>query len=250
MRNVTDRTSDPFGMRPPCERFVPGYGDANAHFHLIGDHPGVHGGADTGVPFTNGPGLRLQEALRKAGLLESTGEAPTVRKTFLSYLHMCVPEDTGTAAADGPSTVVRDDGAPGTEADERPLGSEREPEVGTAVEGAPTEESYGDLERFFDAELRAIAAHVLLPVGERATRHVLVNYTAQARKTEMDMERLHGREIRGSGFLVVPVRDPGEWTEDDDERLVSALRELQSTDYRREVDLGRFGAGDGPYFVR
>ena len=39
MENVTDRTSNPFDMRPPCERFVPGYGDANADFHVAGDHP-------------------------------------------------------------------------------------------------------------------------------------------------------------------------------------------------------------------
>ena len=49
MENVTDRTSNPFGMHPPCEQFVPGYGDANAAFHVVGDHPGVHGGVDTGV---------------------------------------------------------------------------------------------------------------------------------------------------------------------------------------------------------
>mgnify|MGYP002760407047 CR=1 FL=1 len=49
MENVTDRTSNPFGMHPPCEQFVPGYGDANAAFHVVGDHPGAHGGVDTGV---------------------------------------------------------------------------------------------------------------------------------------------------------------------------------------------------------
>ncbi len=39
MENVTDRLSNPFGMTYPCERSVPGYGDANAHFHVVGDHP-------------------------------------------------------------------------------------------------------------------------------------------------------------------------------------------------------------------
>jgi len=37
-------------MDLPCERFVPGYGDTRAHFHVVGDHPGVHGGLDAGVP--------------------------------------------------------------------------------------------------------------------------------------------------------------------------------------------------------
>ena len=209
VKNVTDRTSNPFGMRPPCERFVPGYGDANAHFHVVGDHPGVHGGAETGVPFTGTPAAeRLQGALRDAGLLRSVGDEPLVEKTFLSYLHMCVPD------------------------------------------GRPTEDAYADLERFFDAELRAIAAHVLLPVGERATEHVLETYTAQAWKTVVNMDRLHGREIRGSGWLVVPILDPAEWVDTDAERLVAAIDELRSTDYRRESDLGRFVAGNEPYLVR
>jgi uracil-DNA glycosylase family 4 len=208
VENVTDRTSNPFGMRPPCERFVPGYGDANADFHVVGDHPGVHGGEVTGVPFTNEPGIRLQAALAEAGLLETTGDRPAVAKTFLSYLHMCVPEDT------------------------------------------PSQADYDDMERFFDAELRAIAAHVLLPVGARATRHVLENYTAQARKIAVDMEALHGKEIRGSGFLVLPIADPRDWDETHRDRLVEAIDVLTSTDFRRETDLGRFTAGSDPYLVR
>ena len=208
MKNVTDRTSNPFDMRPPCERFVPGYGDANADFHVVGDRPERHGGLDTGVPFTNDAGRRLQAALAEAGLLESVGDRPNPKQTFLSYLHLC------------------------------------------AGDGEPSQSSYDDLERFFDAELRAIAAHVLLPVGERATRHVLETYTAQARKTTVDMDALHGTEIRGSGFLVVPIAEPATWHETHPGRLVDGLETLTSTDYRREADLGRFGAGNDPYLVR
>jgi len=211
VQNVTDRTSNPFGMSPPCDRFVPGYGDANADFHVVGDRPEVHGGLDTGVPFTNDAGRRLQDALVDAGLLRAAGNRPEVAKTFLSYLHMCATEDG---------------------------------------DDAPPQSSYDDLERFFDAELRAIAAHVLLPVGERATRHVLETYTAQAWKTDVEMESLHGSEIRGSGFLVVPIREPADWDGTDHDRLVDGIGTLRATDYRREADLGRFGPGDDPYLVR
>jgi uracil-DNA glycosylase len=235
VRNVTDRLSNPFGMQPPCERFVPGYGDANADFHVIGDHPGVHGAeraaptdggteadasatADTGapdldgeeaprVPFSNAAGLRLQGALAEAGLLEAAGVPPRVERTFLSYLHACV------------------------------------------VDGTPTGRDYDDLERFFDAEVRAIAAHVLLPVGDRAVHHVVENYTARP-AAEVDAVRDHATEIRGGGWLVMPVREPADWMDDDERRLVSALVELQGTDYRRETDLGRFVPGGDPYFVR
>lgn len=210
MENVTDRVSNPFGMQPPCDRFVPGYGDANADFHVIGDHPGRYGGLNTGVPFTNDAGQRLQEALAAADLLESVGARPEVKDTFLSYLHMCVPDN----------------------------GRE------------PTDAGYRSMERFFDAEVRAIAAHVLLPVGERATRHVLETYTAQHGKIDLDMEQLHATEVLGTGWLVYPIADPDQWDGDEKERLVNALARLQATDFRREVDLGRFLGGDEPYFVR
>ncbi|WP_313690882.1 uracil-DNA glycosylase family protein [Halorarum halobium] len=209
MKNVTDRVSNPFGMEPDCDRFVPGYGDANADFHVVGDHPGVHGGVDAGVPFTGTPAAeRFQAALVEAGLLEAAGDAPDVNSTFLSYLHMCVPD------------------------------------------GEPSAGEYADMERFFDAELRAIAAHVLLPVGARATEHVLETYTAQAWKTEIDMRGLHGAELRGSGWLVLPILDPVEWEEGDAADLVEAIETMRSTDYRRESDLGRFIAGEDPYLVR
>ena len=208
MRNVTDRVSNPFDMQPPCERFVPGYGDANAHFHVVGDHPGVHGGVETGVPFTGSDaGYRLQRALHDAGLLRTTGDRPEVDATYLSYLHTCVPA--------------------------------RE----------PTDDDYADMEPFFDAELRAISAHVLLPVGERAVRHVLE--TCTARDTDaLDVERLHATELVGSGWLVMPVREPTAWSSDDASSLVDAIDRLRATDYRRESDLGRFVAGNDPYLVR
>ncbi|EMA50065.1 MULTISPECIES: uracil-DNA glycosylase family protein [Halococcus] len=208
MQNVTDRTSNPFGMRPPCEQFVPGYGDANADFHVIGDHPGVHGGVETGVPFTNAAGRRLQRVLHAAGLLdEPDSDAPTTDETFFSYLHTCVADE-------------------------------------------PTPASYADCERFFDAELRAISAHVLLPVGERATRYVLEHYTARPVAGDLDMDALHATELRGGGWLVLPVTELADWTEDDADRLTRALETLLATDYRRETDLGRFIPGGDSYRVR
>ncbi|KPN31398.1 uracil-DNA glycosylase, family 4 [Halolamina pelagica] len=198
-------------MEPPCDQFVPGYGDANADFHVVGDHPGVHGGVDTGVPFTGSAAAeRLQTALADGGLLQSVGDEPDATGTFLSYLHMCVPEGGTT----------------------------------------PTDDAYAEMERYFDAELRAIAAHVLLPVGEHATRHVLETYTAQAYRTDVEMDQLHGTELLGSGWLVLPIKDPTDWADDDDDRLVEALETLQATDYRRESDLGRFLPGGESYHVR
>ncbi len=209
MQFVAATRRNPFGMSPPCERFVPGYGPTGADFHVVGDHPGVHGGAESGVPFTGKPWSEaFFRTLERADLVRDVDSQKTpLGRTFFSYLYMCV------------------------------------------TDGPPTADDYAAMEPFFDAELRAITAHVLLPVGARATAHVLGNYTARA-STGPDMETLHGTELRGSGWLVMPVKEPAEWTDDDAEALADGLVELQSTDYRRVSDLGRFFPDDDPYLVR
>ncbi|MFC6887880.1 uracil-DNA glycosylase [Halorubrum trueperi] len=272
-------------MRPDCQSFVPGYGDANADFHLVGDHPGVHGGIESGVPFTEKSwSTTFLSALSDGGLI--AGFARDVSSVASATPGTDATEaeaaDGGSAeaeaanrgsaeaeAADGGSAEAEaaDGGSAEAEAVD---GGSAETEAADAdatdpirtdrtyfsylhmcvPDGTPTEESYADMERFFDAELRAIAAHVLLPVGARATEHVLEQYTARAWKTDVDMDALHGEEILGSGWLVLPIKDPAEWDADDADHLVASLRTLRSTDYRRESDLGRFVAGSDPYLVR
>lgn len=219
MDNVTDRTSNPFGMHPPCEYpcsmsvdAVYGFGDPNADFHLIGDHPGVHGGRETGIPFTDvASSERLLEVLRQVGLITGfDGEVPLVRNLFMSYLHMCCLPDGAT----------------------------------------PTDEDYATLERFFDAELRGIAAHVLMPVGERATRHVLQEFTAKAAKLDGSVDHIHARELSGRGFLVVPITQPSTWSDADESMLKARLQAVLTSDYRQESDLTRFLATDELYLVR
>lgn len=192
-------------MRPPCDQAVYGYGDVNADFHVVGDRPGVHGGSESGVPFSSGLGIGVQEVLAEVDLLEDVGGEPVPRNVFMSYLYMCV--------------------------------------------GEPTEGDYRRLERYFDAELRAINAHVLVPVGERACRHVLREYTAQWHKLRELCAReqgcsgaLHAGEVRGGGFLVLPLMDPGEWDDGDRGEAVSALREVLESDYRQTKGVAtRFG---------
>lgn len=210
---IADDPSNPFNMQPSCEQFVPGYGATTADFHVIGDHPGTHGGLETGIPFTATEwSEKFFDALVAGGIVESvdleTGQidAPA---TFFSYLHLCVPES-----------------------------------------GGPSADSYSDLEPFFDAELRAITAHVLLPVGSRATEHVLREFTARDASLAADMDSLHGTELRGSGWLVIPIKDPAEWGDGDTETLVGTLQSLLHSDYRQISDLGRFEAGADPYYVR
>ncbi|TYL38837.1 uracil-DNA glycosylase [Natronococcus pandeyae] len=201
VQNVTDRTSNPFGMRPPFDRTPPGdrtavfgYGDANADFHLIGDYPGRHGGAETGVPFTGtDSGRALQDVFRAVGFVSGPPAKPICENLFCSYIHMCRLPDGRT----------------------------------------PTDEEYDDLERYFDAELRAINAHILMPVGEQATDHVLREYTTQRHRIDLDMAALHATEIRGRGFLIVPIREPTEWEDTEREALVARLEAILGRDYRQ-----------------
>jgi uracil-DNA glycosylase len=207
VENVTGRRSNPFDFTFPCERAVPGFGDVYADFHVAGDHPGIHGGADSGVPFTDTPAARrLQDALVEGGLLRRAGSPPVLENTYLSYLHPC-------------------------------------------ADAEPTSESYADLEPLFDSELRAITAHVLLPVGERPTRYVFDNMTART-PADLDIRALHATEVVGSGWLVYPILDPREWSAADGDRLARALQALRATDYRRTADLGRFLPGGDSYLVR
>jgi uracil-DNA glycosylase family 4 len=207
VKNIAASQHNPFGFDLPCDSFVPGYGDANADFHVIGDHPGVHGGSESGIPFTGTPAAdRLQAALVESGLLAEAGTPPTVERTYLSYLYMC-----------GDRT--------------------------------PTADDYAEHEPLFDTEVRAITSHVLLPVGAHATKHVFANMTSE-RPESVDMDELHATEVRGSGWLVYPIKDPSEWSDDDEEALIHAITALRATDYRQEAELGRFLPGDEVWRVR
>ncbi|WP_369685602.1 uracil-DNA glycosylase family protein [Salinibaculum rarum] len=212
MEFVADSDRNPFGMDPPCERSVPGYGDTSAHFHVIGDNPARHGGLDTGIPFTDRPwSAAFFDALARGGLVEGVDlEAGRLDldRTFLSYLHMCDPG-----------------------------------------EGEPTESDYATLEPFFDAALRAVTAHVLLPVGDRAIEHILATCTSKS-ATAVDADAVHATEVHGSGWLVIPVKEPATWTDADAEALAQMLTDLLASDYRQTADLGRFLPDEESHLVR
>ena len=197
VKAVSDRFKNPFGISVPCEAgtAVTGYGDPAADFHVIGDHPGCHGGAMTGIPFTESHvGREIQSVCEAVGLMGQTDSAQfSVNNLFLNYCYLC-PKEPGKS---------------------------------------PTVREYEDHERFFDAELRAVNAHILLPVGRHATDHVLKSYTTQYRKQPRSMLRRHGRDIRGRGFLVVPIADPTAWRDGDRSRIIQTLTRILDSDYRQ-----------------
>lgn len=197
VKAVSDRHRNPFGIDHRCDIGDPviGYGDPAADFHVIGEHPGRHGGAPAGIPFTSTTaGAEIRSVLFAAGLLDDPNpERPVVSNLFMNYLYAC------------------------------PVETDRDPSAA----------AYAERERFFDAELRAVNAHILLPVGKRATDHVLKSYTTRYRKEPQVMVRRHATEIRGRGFLVVPIADPTEWREDDRERIIETVERILASDYRQ-----------------
>lgn len=204
-------------MRPPCEHpcsegvpAVFGYGDPNADFHLIGDNPQRHGGTNTGIPFTgNGASERLLTALAEVDLLDVSRERPQGGELYMSYLHLCCQAD-------------------GTD---------------------PSEATYLDFERFFDAELRAVSAHVLMPVGDRAIKHVLEHFSSLSLDGLIPAS-LHAEEVTGRGFIVVPIREPADWSDADERALIESLKALKASDYTQEADLTRFFPTNRQYLVR
>jgi len=200
VENVTSEVSNPFGIRYPGPA-VPGYGDANADVHVVGDHPGRHGGAGTGVPFTERvAGVRLQRVLHAVGLLaEPYADRPDVTNCFCSYAHPGVwsPAERSEAALD------------------------------------PDEASYADAERYLDAELRAVNAHILVLVGDRALGYGLREHTALADRLPVDAAALHAEEVTGRGFLLVPVMEPSAWTPAEERSLRERLETILGRDYRQ-----------------
>lgn len=88
-----------------------------------------------------------------------------------------------------------------------------------------------ELEPFFDAELRAVGAHVLLPVGDKAAEHVVRHYSSREKLLEDGVP--YGAEVHGNGFLIVPLPDPATWGEGTADALVEQLEELTARDYRQ-----------------
>lgn len=113
----------------------------------------------------------------------------------------------------------------------------------------PTAAQRRQVEPVFDAELRAVTAHVLLPVGARAVESVLRSYTS-TRPDDLDVEEIHGQEITSGSWIVLPIKDPAQWTEGDEQTLAESLDQLMARDYRRECDLGRHVTGGDAYIVR
>jgi uracil-DNA glycosylase len=76
-----------------------------------------------------------------------------------------------------------------------------------------------------------INPEVLVPVGERALQVLVAEHTTL--REPPAVEDAHATEIRGRGFLLVPMRDPADATDAEDRAILDTMDELLAGDYRQ-----------------
>jgi uracil-DNA glycosylase family 4 len=95
----------------------------------------------------------------------------------------------------------------------------------------PTDGEIATCDPFLNAEVRMINPEVLVPVGERALGVLVAEHTTL--REPPDMDDAHATEIRGRGFLLVPMCDPADQTDADTRAVRDTLRTLLAGDYRQ-----------------
>ncbi|MFB6196286.1 MAG: uracil-DNA glycosylase family protein [Haloplanus sp.] len=213
MDPAQEHPDNPFGMDTDCRNcpglcdertnVVHGYGDVGADFLFVGGRPGP--GADrTGIPFTGDEaGRRLQRILGDLGFSASPPDADR-------------PE-----LADAYLTYLT-----------RCRHPERD----------PTDEEIATCDPYLTADVRMINPEIIVPVGDLALRNVAVEYTTRDAST-LDVSDCHATTIRGRGFELVPMIDPGEQTDAETAAFVEHVGEsVLGRDYRQTK--GRSGARD------
>ena len=197
--------ANPYGMDEDCRncpalcetrtQVVHGYGDVGADFLFVGERP-TQGADATGVPFvreTSPSGTTLRRILERLGLCDATSPSDEPALENVYLTQL---------------TRCRDP--------ERP----------------PSEEEVANCDPYLEAEIRMINPEILIPVGERALAELGVEYTTTPVE-ELTLPETHADRIRGRGFELMPMVDPGEQTDGQTQAWVETFAELLTTDYRQ-----------------
>jgi len=197
-----DAWANPFGMDEACdrcdlcaarERVVHGYGDVGADFLFVAARPTTAAEA-AGVPLVgDAAGERFHSILGQVGLNNSL---PDSERPELENAFLTL------------------------------LTRCRHPDR------AATDDEVGACEPFLNAEIRTINPEILIPVGERAFRELLADYTTDDPDAH-DLADAHATTIRGRGFELVPMLDPADQTDAEAEAFVNHFHALLDRDYRQ-----------------
>jgi len=195
---------NPFGMDEACEncpelcgprkRVVHGYGDVGGEFLVVGTRP-TAAAEINGVPFTGpGDGERVQSIFGELGFVRSPADATEPNVQNIFFTNLT-----------------------------RCRHPDRE----------PTDREVDTCEPFFNAEIRMINPQIIVPVGARPLRELAVEYTTR-RPDSFDIETEHATTIRGRGFELVPMKEPTEMTDAEEDAFLEHMREnVLSRDYRQ-----------------
>ena len=97
---------------------------------------------------------------------------------------------------------------------------------------SPTEAEITECSAFLSAEIRMINPEILVPVGTRVLRSLAPEYTTLSPE-ELIAEELHGEEVRGRGFELVPMVGRDRLDEDRMAAFVTKFEDLMGRDYRQ-----------------
>ncbi|THE64425.1 uracil-DNA glycosylase [Salinadaptatus halalkaliphilus] len=182
----------------PRTQVVHGYGDVGADFLFVGERPSSAADA-TGVPLI---GSTADEDDDSSGL-----------RRLLERLGLC----DATSPPDRPVvenvyltnlTRCRDPARP------------------------PIDAEIATCEPYLNAEIRMINPEILIPIGERALAEIGTEYTTTP-ADELPLPEVHATTIRGRGFELVPMVEPGEQTDEQTQTWLEHFVDLMASDYRQ-----------------
>ena len=202
-----EHRSNPFGMDEACRncprlceprtQVVHGYGDVGADFLFVGERPSERTDR-VGVPLTEGEpsegrGTTLRRILERLGLCAFDSGSDEPRLENAYVTHL---------------TRCRHPGRP------------------------PTDEEIGNCEPYLNAEIRMINPEIIVPIGERAIVEIGHEYTTRP-VSDLELPESHATSIRGRGFELFPMIEPGEQTDSQTQAWLEAFVALMASDYRQ-----------------
>lgn len=202
---------NPFGMDEECRlcpalcetrtNVVHGYGDVGAEFLFVGERPNPSAD-ETALAFAEDPLLELLVDLEFLTDVDDFGTGATGDES---------DDSTSSELANAYLTNLTRCRHP-----ERP----------------PTDEEVVECDQYLTAEIRMINPEILVPIGPRALSVIADEYTTRPVE-EFDIETHHATEIRGRGFEIVPMIEPGAQTEEQRTAFLGSFSNLLGRDYRQ-----------------
>lgn len=199
-----DRMDNPYGMDPDCtncaalsetrQSIVHGYGDVSADFMFVAEAP-TAAADEAGHPLASTEcEYSLRSLLAKAGFLGNRTDSDNQPVIDNAFVTY--------------------------------LTRCRHPDR------SPTAEEIANCDPFLNAELRTINPDILIPLGKRALSVIARDFSTM-NPDELAISEVHGNELRGRGFEILPLIEPATMTKQEFDEAVKAIARTLGRDYRQ-----------------